>query len=318
MTTPLVVRLCNWIGDVVLSLPALRLLETHGHELHLYGKGWAPTLLSGTGWPVLVRDKTLATRVSQLKQLRGSLRQASSQRRIAALAMPNSFSSALELRLAGFQVSGYARDGRSLLLARRLKPGSGQHAAESFWTLACEMTGQTLPMPERLALPIADTARAQGLRIAHEQAGSDGYICIAPFAAGTVHKLPKKWPRFPEFVQQLAREGLPILICPGPGEVEEARSLYPQARIVENVPLDAYAALLAGSRLVVANDTGPAHIAAAVGAPLISVLGPTKVEQWSPWGPNVTVLSQRPDWPALEDVLLTACRQLGQSTRRPA
>ena len=122
--------------------------------------------------------------------------------------------------------------------------------------------------------------------------------------------MPKKWPGFPAFVAQLANQGLPMLICPGPGETEEARALYPQARIIQNLALDAYAALLAGSRLVVANDTGPAHIAAAVGAPVISVLGPTKVEQWAPWGPNVTILSRRPDWPEMAQVLATARQTL--------
>lgn len=308
MSKPLVVRLCNWIGDVVLSLPALRLLEAHGYELHLYGKGWAPTVLSGTGWPVTVRDKTLGGRVAQLKALHAQLRQG--RGRVEALAMPNSFSSAAELRLANFRVAGYARDGRGLLLSRRLPAGTGEHAVESFWAQACAMTGQSGPAPRTLDLPIADAARAQGQAVAREHAGDGGYICIAPFAAGTVHKMPKKWPGFPAFVQELAREGLPMLICPGPGELDEARTLYPQARIVENLPLDAYAALLAGSRLVVANDTGPAHIAAAVGAPVISVLGPTKVEQWAPWGPNVTILSRRPEWPAMDEVLARARQQL--------
>ena len=137
-------------------------------------------------------------------------------------------------------------------------------------------------------------------------------MCIAPFAAGTVHKQPKRWPGFPEFAQRLAAHGLPLVICPGPGEVDEARSAYPQAQVLDKLPLDDYAALLQGSRLVVANDTGPAHIAAGVGAPLISVLGPTKVEQWRPWGPSVQVLSARPNWPGVDEVLAAAQARLAQ------
>jgi heptosyltransferase II len=305
MHQPLVVRLCNWIGDVVLSLPALRLMQAHGFDLHLYGKGWAPTLLSGYDWPVTIRAKTWGDRVRQLGALKRSLAQAdpTMTRRINALAMPNSFSSALELRLAGLRVSGYARDGRSLLLAQRQRPGTAPHALESFWSLACGVVGLDLPAPARIEMQVAAAAveRAQAIVVSHGWSG--GYICIAPFAAGTVHKQAKKWPDFPAFVQQLAGLPLPIVICPGPGELDEARSLYPGAQIVERLPLDTYAALLKGSRLVVANDTGPAHIAAGVGAPLVSVLGPTKVEQWAPWGPNVTILSQRPAWPQVAQVL---------------
>jgi hypothetical protein len=44
---PLIVRLCNMVGDVVLGVLALKLLEQHGYDLHLYGKAWAPNFLMG-------------------------------------------------------------------------------------------------------------------------------------------------------------------------------------------------------------------------------------------------------------------------------
>lgn len=312
MPQALAVRLCNWIGDVVLSLPALRLLEDHGHALHLYGKGWAPTLLSGYDRPVTTRAKVLKDRVAQLAQLKRTLAATdpSFDAHINALAMPNSFSSALELRVAGFKVSGYARDGRSLLLRQRQKPGPAPHALQSFWQLACGLVGVERPPPTSIDMQLAPAAVERALALVHARGWRDGYVCVAPFAAGTVHKLPKKWPAFPDFVRAFASEGLPIVICPGPGEVDEARTLYPGAQIVEDLPLDAYAALLKGATLVVANDTGPAHLAAGVGASLVSVLGPTKVEQWSPWGPSVTVLSARPEFPALDEVLDTARAKL--------
>lgn len=313
MTRTLTVRLANWIGDVVLSLPALRLLESHGHTLHLYGKGWAPTLLSGYRWPVTVRAPKLGDRIDQLKALAREQRaqDAAFARRINALAMPNSFSSAAELRLAGFRVSGYARDGRSLLLKQRQRPGPAPHALQSFWQLACGLLGAVeREPPARIDLQLAPAAVDRARALVHERGWRDGYLCIAPFAAGTVHKLPKKWPAFPDFVRAMANEGLPVVICPGPGELDEARTLYPQAQIVEALPLDAYAALLRDARLVVANDTGPGHLAAGVGAPLVSVLGPTKVEQWAPWGPTVTVLSERPSFPPLDRVLEVARERL--------
>ena len=316
MTRTLTVRLANWIGDVVLSLPALHLLESHGHALHLYGKGWAPTLLSGYRWPVTVRAPQLGDRIDQLKALAREQRakDAAFSHRINALAMPNSFSSAAELALAGFRVSGYGRDGRSLLLKQRQRPGPEVHELQSFWQLACGLLGvvECVP-PVRIDMQLAPAAveRAQGL--VHERCWRDGYVCIAPFAVGTLNKLSKKWPAFPDFVRELAREGAPMAICPGPGELDEARRLYPAAQIVEDLPLDAYAALLKGARLVVANDTGPAHLAAGVGAPLVSVLGPTRVEQWAPWGPNVTVLSRRPDFPPLDEVLAVALARLAST-----
>jgi heptosyltransferase-2 len=309
---PLVVRLCNWIGDVVLSVPALELLERHGYQLHLYGHGWAPKLLSGYPWPCTVRAKSLQDRVKQLRNLRQQLAKSdvAGSSSYAALAMPNSFSSAMELRLAGFSVSGYARDGRSFLLAERLAPTTEPHALQSFWNLACQMTGETLAPPASINLRVSPKALAAAEGILEKNGWQAGYLCVNPFAAGTVHKQPKKWPAFPEFVKKLEVFGLPIIICPGPGEVEEARHYFGQAHILENIPLDTFAAILKAAKLVIANDTGPSHIAAAVGAPLISVLGPTKVEQWSPWGPTVSILSQRPNWPELDEVMVAAQKML--------
>jgi heptosyltransferase-2 len=313
---PLIVRLCNWIGDVVLSLPALERLQEAGYSLHLYGKGWAPTLLSGYDWPVTVRAKTLREQVMQLKAMRqqAQARDPGFARRINALAMPNSFSSALELRLAGFSVAGFAKDGRSLMLGQRIAAATGPHALESFWALAAGLIGGPgsldLAPPESIKLRIATPALQRARALVAERGwatrgppGAGGYLCIAPFAVGTVHKQDKRWPGFPELARRLCASGMTVVVCPGPGELALARSAYPQAEVIENLPLDAYAALLQGSAGVIANDTGPGHIAAATGAPLISVLGPTQVEQWRPWGPNITLLSARPDWPTVDQVL---------------
>lgn len=309
MYRPLVVRLCNYIGDVVLGLPALQLLATHGFEPHLYGAGWASSLLSGTGWSVTKRGQGLRTRVGQLRTLRQQLQAAAPlEPQLWALAMPNSFSSALELRLAGFAVAGFASDGRGFLLKKSLPPAEGPHAAESFWAQACGFLGKSLPMPDRIELPLTAQARARAQDVIARHAGPQGdYICIAPFAGGLVDKQPKRWPEFAAFAKRLEGLGLPILVCPGPAaEVEEARSLYPGAILIENLPLDAYAALLGQSKLVVANDTGPAHLAAASAAPLLSVLGPTKTRQWRPWGPTVTALGGDGQWPDTEEVWQTA------------
>ncbi len=314
-TRPLIVRLCNWIGDVVLSLPALQRLQDAGYDLHLYGKSWAPTLLSGYDWPVTIRGKTLRDQVRQLKAIRQqcAARDPGFGRRINALAMPNSFSSALELWLAGLSVAGLAKDGRSLMLSQRIAAATGSHELESFWALAGGLIDRSerlrLQPPESIHMRIATQAKERALSIANDHGwatrdrhGASGYVCIAPFAAGTLNNQDKRWPGFPELAQRLAARGLPVVVCPGPGETEVARSAYPQAAVVENLPLDAYAALLQASRGVIANDTGPGHMAAATGAPLISVLGPTQVERWRPWGPNITLLSARPDWPTVDQV----------------
>ena len=82
-------------------------------------------------------------------------------------------------------------------------------------------------------------------------------------------------------------------------------------RSLEGVKLGPYGALLQRAALLVSNDTGPGHLAAAVGGRVISVLGPTKPEQWAPWGPTVTIV-RRPQpvdaivWPDVDEVMAHA------------
>ncbi|MDE2611933.1 MAG: glycosyltransferase family 9 protein [Burkholderiales bacterium] len=318
---PLIVRLCNWIGDVVLGVPALELLEAQGYMPLLYGKRWAATLLSGYPWTVHVRSGTLQQRVHELKALAAAcrLRDADFARRVNALVMPNSLSSALELRLAGLRTAGYARDGRGLLLAQRIAPPRQPHELERMLALASALTGAPAPAPQAIGFRVAAAAQTRTDVIVRERGWQRGYLCLVPFATGIVNGRDKRWPGFAALAARLASAGHVVVICPGPGaETAEARSRFAQAEIVEDLPLDTYAALLRGSRLVVANDTGPGHLAAAVGAPLLSVLGPTTVAQHRAWGPNVQLLQAASGWPEVEQVLAAALQLLALQASGPA
>ena len=103
---------------------------------------------------------------------------------------------------------------------------------------------------------------------------------------------------------------LPVVVVPGPTETEQAREHYPACIRLDNVDMGVYAAVLARAAVVVANDTGPAHVAAAVGAALISVLGPTDASRYRPLGPRVTVVQASP-WPSLADVTSAVDSVLG-------
>ncbi len=301
---PLIVRLHNWIGDVVVGLPALQLLAGHGVPLQLVGRGWAASLLAGHGWPVHSLPKGLRPRVTLWRRLRPAQGDG-----IQALLLATSFSAALECRLAGVRAMGYGTDHRRWLLARAVTrpadPNAG-HALEAYWRLACLFLGINTAPPADIGLRVAPAAIAQATALLAAQGVTGGYVMLCPFATGTMNGLSKSWPGFPALAASLASDGLLVLLCPGPGEEAPARRDFPQAIVLEGVPLGTYAALLQGARLVVANDTGPGHIAAAVGAPLISVLGPTNAAVWVPWGRQVQVaqnISATDGWPTVTEVL---------------
>lgn len=301
--TPLIVRLRNWVGDVVLSVPTLQRLQASGFELHLVGKGWAGDLLAGLGWQVHKLPAGHFERLGQLRQLRRSL--SSAGRRPVGLTFPYSFSSALEMRLAGLRPTGFAYEGRSLLLRQAVPRPAGLHTLEEYWALGSAFLGSEAPVPATIEWPMHATAVAQAQALQDRHGLKPGFVLACPFAGGTFESQDKRWPDFAEFIDRLIDQtGRQVVLCPGPGdEATTAHRDHPRAISLEGVSMGAYGALMSRAALVVSNDTGPGHLAAAVGAPLLSVLGPTKPELWRPWGLNVHIERHWPRWPLVSEVL---------------
>jgi heptosyltransferase II len=319
-TRPLIVRLRNFVGDAVLGVPALHLLQRHGYSLQLVGKPWARDLFAAEGWPVAVRPKGLAHRVRQLRALREQARaqDAGFDQRPNALVLPWAFSAALDMRLAGLRADGYAYEARGWLLARSHPMNPNTHALRNYWDLACAFLGIQEPAPLQIGLAVGSTQQAAAADLLAQHAlQPQQFVLVCPFASGTTDFVDKSWPAFPAFVRQLVGKGHRVVVCPGPSELEGARRLYPDALCLEGVGLGAYSALMTQALWVVANDTGPAHLAAAVGAPLLSVLGPTNAAMWAPWGPLVQVLQLQSGWPE-PDAVLHRLQTLPTRTSQPS
>ena len=313
---PLIVRLRNWVGDVTLGVPTLQRLADHGYELQLVGKRWARDLLAGHGWPVHVLPASLRERVRQLRALKRVALAADPgfSRRLGAVCFPYSFSSALEFRLAGLRALGHAYEGRSLLLGRAVPRPQGVHELEVYWDLGNALLGEAAPPPAAIGLRVSAAHRAEAAALRSRHGIEPGCIVICPFAGGTWAKQDKTWPAFADFVaRELPAFGRRIVVCPGPGEEAIAREHFASATLLPGVGLGAYAALLQDAALMVSNDTGPGHIAAAVGTPLISVLGPSDPALWRAWGPSVQVLRGADTWPNTRTVVDAVARTLARA-----
>ena len=100
-------------------------------------------------------------------------------------------------------------------------------------------------------------------RLTKQYANND-YILIFPFCS---KKLPKKkWPFFKELILKLKQDyknKYPVLLAPGPDEIDEANQLKGKVVLDDNEPVNikTLISLISNAKFIVANDTGPAHIA---------------------------------------------------------
>jgi heptosyltransferase-2 len=303
---PLIVRLRNWVGDVILGLPTLRRLEQAGYSLQLVGKAWAADLLAGHGWPVHPLGRTLAERVAQLRQLRAQarLQDAGFDRRLNAIAFPYSVSSAIDMRLAGLRAIGHRHEGRGWLLQQAVARQAGAHELAIYWHLGNALLGQEAPPPNAVHLALTQAQQQAAAQLQQQLSLRPGYIVICPFAGGTFEKMDKCWPGFTRFAAEaLPPLGRSVLICPGPGDEETvAERDFAGCTVARGVRLGTYAALLRQAALVVSNDTGPGHMAAAVGVPLLSVLGPTDPSRWGAVGATAHIVQRAAGWPSVDEV----------------
>ena len=302
------VRLPNWVGDVCMSLPSLGLLADTGHPIVVCARPWAKELLSGhiqlQGF-VHMTGKWATDRhaVSELRRtLPGQAR---------GLLLPDSLSSAAVFRLGGIPSAGYRDDGRSLLLRWPMKkPPQTLHAVQVWHYL----THHTLT---QWGLAPADTSIAPTLGLGtnstqHQQAeeairsaglAGQRFVLIAPTATGLPKGRVKVWPGFRELTQALLAQNVAVAMCPPPSELEQARSTVPEAVCLPSLPLGAFATLTRMSALVVCNDSGVSHLAAAVNAPQITLFGVTSPKRTGPWSPQAQCLGTMDAWPATQHVL---------------
>jgi ADP-heptose:LPS heptosyltransferase len=125
-----------------------------------------------------------------------------------------------------------------------------------------------------LGVPRQDIPRA---RIYAEPARRAApFSLLHPFAAA-----PEKcWPYFPALADHLAHAGPKPLILAGPADDTGA---FARHEVVRNAPLSEVASLLRSAALFVGNDSGPAHMAAACGTPLVVLFGASDPVVWAPW-----------------------------------
>jgi len=302
--TTTLVRLPNHVGDACMALPALHLIRDAGVNCTLVGLGWAASLLEGLRWPFFAIRGTLGYDIASVRRFRLSL-----DREVRGLVLPNSPSSALVFRLAGVPCAGLATAHRRLLLRWPSPEPEAGHEVERFFSAASEALRAWGRTPDRaapgpaLGLPLtaAQRAAAEALR----RAGRVGarFALVAPIATGLHRGRIKHWAHFAELLPALRERGIVPIAAPPSGEVESARAALPGVTLLPPSPLGVFAALAEAAAVVIANDSGTSHVAAAVGARQVTIFGVTDRGRTGPWSPRAVCVGENGAWPSVAEVV---------------
>jgi heptosyltransferase II len=288
-----------------MTLPALRLLEASGYTPMLTGKRWAEDLMAGMGWRFDPIEGHLTDDISHVRYLSRHVGP-----RPLGLLFPNSIGSALLFAFGRVRSAGFPTDGRRLFLDKVVPEPPVMHEVKRFFTLAHGAilawggTPAWDAVPKSLGLQVLARHEAAVRNLTEKYSLPKRYALLAPVAKGLHHGKVKAWPHFNDLCKPLREAGIEPLVFPSPDEVDAAKAACPDARVLPPTTLGNYAALAKHARLVVANDSGVSHIAAAVGARQITLMGVTDPARTGPWNENAVVLgSEKEGWPEVGTVL---------------
>jgi heptosyltransferase-2 len=308
----LLVRAPNWIGDAVMCEPALRGLRTlfPSVEITLLAKTPVAELFiayRGLDRVLVYDDKRTHAGLAGKWALAKTVRQ---HRFDLAVLLQNAFEAAFLTWLAGIpRRYGYATDGRTFFLTDPVAvPDRGvlTHQVGYYWNLLKPLGMAGEPSAPTLVVS-ADEERMLEARLASAGIGSsDIVIGINP---GSTYGSAKRWPpeRFAEVAQRIAErlrqdEGKQVAVMILGAKGEEALGKDIAARV------EAWSVVLSGAttirelmaatkrcRLLLTNDTGPMHIAAAFGVPVVAVFGPTDWRTTAPYGQEQAIVREPVD-----------------------
>ena len=306
----IIVRVPNWIGDAVLSTPALHLLGRKFPDSYMtvLAKEWvAPVFKSNPD----VKEIYVMRKGESYRGLVGKLKAAKFE---LGVLFPNSFSSAFLFRLAGIpQRIGYATDGRSSLLTQRMKRPShfrSEHQVDYYGKLVKAIISdkrddRQMSFAEsldnkgdkRLVWRVTEDEEKRAEELLREaRVPSDTkLIGLSP---GATFGPAKRW--FPDRFAKLGDElqkryQAKIIIFGSYGEKEIANSIKAMMNstplnLTGRTTLRELAALVSRCCLFITNDTGTMHVAAAVKTPLVAIFGSTDPVRTAPLGNKSIVL----------------------------
>jgi heptosyltransferase-2 len=297
----ILVRATNWLGDAVMSLPALRALRERfpKAQIVILAKPWVADLYRRESFC----DRMIPYTARTLREIWAAGRGLAPENFDCAILLQNAFEAAAVAWLAGVpERIGYARDGRSVLLTRAIAvPHKGEIPRhERFYYLELlHRAGilENLPENDRILLDGAPQARAAGLA-RFEELGMGG--TVVGMSPGAAYGNAKRWlpERFAEAAAKIATElGASVAIFGSQEEGELCSAIAaaipgPVVNFAGQTTLGEYIDLAAACRVYLTNDSGGMHVASALSVPTVAIFGATDDVGTGPTGPLVRVVRE--------------------------
>jgi heptosyltransferase-2 len=302
----LVVLAPNWLGDVMMALPLLADIK----------RAFAQTMLVVAARPAVAPVYAMVPIVDDVIVLegRGGLQTVASARATAqrlaggsfdaALLLPNSFVSAWTAVRAGIPERwGIARDLRTRLLTTAIpRPRAYGHQVEYYQAIGRGLGIATGAPYARVSVPETASRAASALFAQHGIGAGRRFVVFAP---GAAYGLAKQWlpERFAELARTLAAAGTATVLVGSGADRRTCRQIAAMASAIDlsgQTDVPTLAAVLSQAAHVVSNDSGAMHLAAAVGAPVTAIFGPTDDRRTAPLragadSPAATIVSE-PVW----------------------
>ena len=291
-----VVRAPNWLGDVVMSLPAVRAVRRIFSHAEL-------TVVARPSVAALYETESAVNRVipyparafSEKRAFAAKLR---AERFDCAILLQNAFDAALLAWMAHIpERIGYNRDGRGLLLTRAIpvpEPGEIPRHERFYYLELLRRAGLMEHFSDLgpIRLDGIEAARAAGQRRLAESGIRGPVIGISP---GAAYGSAKRW--LPErFADTAGRLGGTALLFGSAAERElcaqVASRLSGSRNLAGETTLPEFVSLAAACRFFLTNDSGAMHVASALGVPTLAVFGATDDTTTGPTGPLARVLRQ--------------------------
>lgn len=300
----IVVRGTNWVGDAVMQIPALRQLRRvfPDAEISLHTRAWARGIFEDAAFIDRIlpfEDESSNSKIvlSESKILRA-------EKFDLAVIFPNSFQSALLAKLGNVRKRfGYATDKRSFLLTDALPVPvwkNERHEIFYYLNIVAEVEkkyfGATtiLESEPQFDLTISDERKTQAGKILAAN-GVDLSKKIVALAVGSTNSRAKRWQtaNYAELNDKIQTElDAEVILIGSPDELEVSLDVAEQSQMKPKIltgktSLAEATAILSVCDLLVSNDTGPAHISAALNTETLVIFGPTNPAATRAWNSEI-------------------------------